>query len=725
MKRITLLSMAAVAALATEPVTIQKITIEADTPKTDTKKVEADEMVKFSRQSDLGEMLSNTLPEVTLVRNSGVGNDIILRGLRKDNINVTIDDAKVCGACPNRMDPPAMHVSSSQIANVEVKEGPFDVTQFGSLGGKINVVTKDPSKGVHGEVSATAGSFDYRKLSTTLEAGNDSVQALVGFSRETSGQYKDGNGRTLSEQTDFLIGDIPSNFATLPLATQRAIMKTQAQKYADQYKNMDAYDRNNYWAKIVGNIRNNQKLTLSYFGDRADDVLYPRYPMDAQQDDTNMFNAKYQLFNLSDFSDELKVEGYYSKVKHVMGTDFRDYSVAPMNWMKVIMVAPVEATIKGASIENTFSFSGTKVSLGVDTSLRNWDGTKGPITNTSAAIMLPDVDTKNVALYGKASKSIGQFDLSGGFRYDMTNIDPNRGLANNDAVNSVYLSQMKDRSYNDISANLMGKYNFTPSSNMFVGIGQTIRVPDAKELYLVSTQVTNMMTGATANNNSATSGGNNNLDETINREIDVGVEHTSGNFHIKGTTFYSDLKDFIYAYKAGTDVNGAVTTTWANIDAKIYGFDLQADYSLNSDWRIESGMAYQRGVKKDLSQLKGTIEQNDEDLAEIPPMKGRVALVFDSSINYAMAEWIGARIQTTDSSNGETDIAGYGLLNLKYGHDFQNGFSLNAGINNFFNRAYALNNSYIGNQLVSSITTNPLVLNEPGRNFYATLSYKF
>jgi iron complex outermembrane receptor protein len=160
MKKTTLLSLAAIAVLANDSVTIQKITVEASAPKADSKSVNSDEMVKFSRQSDLGEMLSNTLPEVTMVRNSAVGNDIILRGFRKDNLNVTIDDAKVCGACPNRMDPPAMHISSSQIANVEVQEGPFDVTQFGSLGGKINVVTKDPQKGLHGEVSATLGSFD-------------------------------------------------------------------------------------------------------------------------------------------------------------------------------------------------------------------------------------------------------------------------------------------------------------------------------------------------------------------------------------------------------------------------------------------------------------------------------------------------------------------------------------------------------------------------------------
>ena len=46
-----------------------------------------------------------------------------------------------------------------------------------------------------------------------------------------------------------------------------------------------------------------------------------------------------------------------------------------------------------------------------------------------------------------------------------------------------------------------------------------------------------------------------------------------------------------------------------------------------------------------------------------------------------------------------------------------------AGINNFFDRTYAVSNSYVG--LSTLTTTQPLVLNEPGRNFYATLSYKF
>jgi iron complex outermembrane receptor protein len=670
MKTFTLLSVAAVAALATEPVTIQKITVEAAAPKSDATNITADEIVKFSRQSDLGEMLSGALPEITHVRTTAIGNDIVLRGFKKDNLNVTIDDAKICGACPNRMDPPAMHVSSSQIASVEVQEGPFDVTQFGSLGGAINVVTKDPSKGLHGEVSATLGSYDYRKVSATVEGGNDAVQALIGYSHETSGQYKDGDGKTLTEQADS--------------AT------TAGQRYSTAHKNDDAYTRQNFWAKIVGNIGDDQKLTLSYFGDRADDVLYPRYPMDALIDDTDMFKAKYQLFGLGSYSDELSIEAYHSKVKHEMGTDFR----AGATSAAATMVSPVDATIKGVRAENTASIAEADVTVGIDLSTRNWNGTKGSRLNPYAQVQIPDADTDNVGVYAKALKTFGALDMSGGLRYDDTHVDADQSL----------MATAKDRDYDNISANVLGRYHYSSHGNFFVGAGQSVRVPDARELYF------------------AGGIGNTNLNETINREIDMGVEHTFGNLHLKGTLFYSDLKDYIYAYKTGVSTN----TSYANIDARIVGGDVTANYAINNEWSIESGVAYQRGTKKDTSELDAvsTAAQTDKDLADIPPLKGRVALVFDDSKNYAEAELIAARHQTYDENNGEQAIGGYGLLNLKYGTDFGNGFSLTAGINNFFDRTYAVSNSYIGLTTIME-GAQPLVLNEPGRNFYATLSYKF
>ena len=57
------------------------------------------------KSADLADALSRKVPSVSLIRRSGIANDITLRGQKRDNINVTIDGAKICGACVNRMDP--------------------------------------------------------------------------------------------------------------------------------------------------------------------------------------------------------------------------------------------------------------------------------------------------------------------------------------------------------------------------------------------------------------------------------------------------------------------------------------------------------------------------------------------------------------------------------------------------------------------------------------------
>ena len=62
------------------------------------------------KSADLAEALFKQSPSVSLVRRSGIANDIIVRGQKKDNVNVTIDGAKIYGACPNRMDPPVSHI---------------------------------------------------------------------------------------------------------------------------------------------------------------------------------------------------------------------------------------------------------------------------------------------------------------------------------------------------------------------------------------------------------------------------------------------------------------------------------------------------------------------------------------------------------------------------------------------------------------------------------------
>ena len=111
-----------------------------------------------------------------------------------------VDGAKIYGACPNRMDPPTSHILTNNVESVEVNEGPYDVENFGTLSGSVNITTREPEPGLHGDFSINVGSWNYWKAAPTLTGGSDRVRALASISHEESDQYEDGDGNTFAEQ---------------------------------------------------------------------------------------------------------------------------------------------------------------------------------------------------------------------------------------------------------------------------------------------------------------------------------------------------------------------------------------------------------------------------------------------------------------------------------------------------------------------------------------------
>ena len=158
MKKALLISMAAAALLASEDVTLESITVESSAL--------SDVSTEEIKSADTAEALAQEVPSITLVRRSGIANDIILRGQKRDNINVIVDGGKIYGACPNRMDPPTSHVITNNIDSIRVIEGPYDVQHMGTLSGLVSVDTTAPKKGFHGNLNVGFGSF-----SSSLQKG--------------------------------------------------------------------------------------------------------------------------------------------------------------------------------------------------------------------------------------------------------------------------------------------------------------------------------------------------------------------------------------------------------------------------------------------------------------------------------------------------------------------------------------------------------------------------
>ena len=666
-KKIISLSLVTTAVLlnANEVTTLDKISVV----ETANSKIVKDVSSEQIKSADLAEALSKNIPSVSIVRRSGIANDIILRGQKKDNINIVLDEAKIYGACPNRMDPATSHVLTNNIESVKVIEGPYDVENFGTLSGLVQVKTKEPTKDVHGEINLGAGSFGYKKASATVSGGTDRFKLLVSTSTEKGDQYKDGNGDDFLEQ---------QKAKNVPIVNQYS------------KSDLEAFEKKTLLTKGQFNINDDSELKLSYTANRSDNVLYPNTPMDADYDDSDIYTVGYTARNLSDLSKELNLDYYYSKVDHPMSTKLRNYNLNTNPAMRTkYSTNQMNSSIWGAKIKNSIEVADSVVTVGLDTSVRNWKGQNSTTVaatgiETLTTASLDSTDTTNKAIFTKLEKSFGKLDLEAGARYDYTDID------------SINTSKT-DKKYTALNGNIFAIYNEDENTKYFAGIGKSARVPDARELYM---------------------GANNDLEDTKNYEVDLGLDKTIGAFNIRPKLFYSELKDYIY----NTSYNSTPTTTitrFDNVDAKVYGLDISGFYFMTENFSLDYGMAYQRGKKDG--------DYADKDLAEIPPLKANLALNYEQAKAKYTAEVIAVDSwDSFDSSAKEQELGGYALVNLKYTNQLHKNVGLTLGVDNLFDKTYASTNTYQDVKYVQTSSTSDItLLNDPGRYGYVNLKYSF
>lgn len=629
--------------------------------------------------ADVAQALSVSVPSIDMNRRSGIANDILIRGQKRDNINVEVDGTKVYGACPNRMDPPVSHILANQIESIEVIEGPFDVTSFGVMSGGVKIQTKKPTKETKVELNVGVGSFNYKKFGASASGGTDTVRAIIAISTESSDQYKDGDGNTIADQIDNNAAQDPANL--------------NGTKYQTQYRDMQAYTKKSAMAKVFVTTAKDQELRLSATANRSENILYGNSKMDALWDDSNIYSIEYNIANIGDTYQNVNLQYYHSDVDHPMSTKYRlsgavDYATSHLT-----------TGMDGIKLKNELQIGGHKILIGLDGSQRSWNGDY-TLTNAATNVITPkgkSIDnalTTNSALFVKVNNSIGNFDVSVGARYDMTNItsqDPNQA----------------SRDFTAINANIVTTYNLNSSNKIFLGVGQASRVPDTRELYFRSIQ-----------NNYV---GTQTLNQTTNKEVDLGYEAHTDSFDFKIKAFYSLLNDYIYYQKQENGV--AITTNnFKNVDATVYGTELSSSYFINDDISLDLGVSYKRGTRNEA--LTG---QTGTNMADMAPLRGSFALNYEYKNNSVASLSFHASDKWTDidSENGEQELAAWNILNFKLKHAINKKFDFTLGANNIFDETYAVSNTYADLTLITSGNTDVMLMNEPGRYIYGNLDFKF
>ncbi len=628
--------------------------------------------------ADLAEALSTSVPSIDMSRRSGIANDILIRGQTRDNISVSVDGTKIQGACVNRMDPPISHIITNQIQDVEVIEGPYDVENFGTMSGGVKIKTKKPTKHFKGEANFAYGTWNHLKFGASASGGNDYVRMLVSASTESSNQYKDGNGNTLAGQIQKNADANPSD-----KTATGAVLKPQ-------YKDMKAYTKSSLMAKMFIKLTQDQEVRLGYTANRSEGILYANTKMDALYDNSNIYNVKYIVKNLSDTYKKLSLQYYESDVDHPMASKYRVSSNNPMknntNHLKTQM--------QGVKLKNSFELASYKLLIGLDGSKRNWNGDYyNTTTKAPKGKSVGNTTTTNMAFFTKLDKSFDALDMSFGLRYNSTQIAH---------------TTLETRDYTSLNANLVNTYHLDEENKLFFGLGRASRVPDARELYFRNIKNKNTDTTGTPN-----------LNQTTNTELDLGYELQGEMIGLKIKGFYSRLHNYIYIQK------DKLVDAFQNVNATVYGAELSASYYATDELTLDLGASYKVGNRD--KALVGTT-QTGTNLANIAPLRGTLNLSYEY-MNESVAS-MGVRASQAwnkfDGENGEQKLAAWAVLDMKVRHRLNKLFDFTLGVNNLLDATYAQSNTYANLTLVTSGSTGKIMLlNEPGRYIYTNLNAKF
>lgn len=626
----------------------------------------------------LAEALESAEPGLSLVRKAGMSNDVVLRGLSGDDLSVTLDGRKIFCACSNRMDPPLSHATAETAERVEIAAGPFSLKRSGSLGGHINIVSAEIEPGYHGRGEIGFGSYSQQNHSgwTSYTEGDFAMKVQAGYL--TGDPYETGGGLKITE--------LPTGLAT----------------YLPEYVDSTAYQAYHFGGEFVWQLNEDEHLRFNLLYREDQDVLFPGLMMDADATETTQLGLRYVEEAPEGVFEKWMLDLFYNHTDHLM-TDRRRMSSqfgSGMTPRPQFVIDRGYFMLTDANAQNWgATFDGEIVtnhwgdwSVGTEFGQRKWDSDNVLLNINNA--MLPNVLSTNLGLYGQMQYRFeSPWTLELGLRLDSFNVQ-----AQGD-TSLLEARQGTDRDYDSVEPAAFAslRYQWTESTAFFGGLGSVSRSPNPQELY-IQVDKPGMSPDWI---------GNPRLAAPRATELTGGIEWVKDDVEARIRVFHSWLDDYIYPVAMG----GA--QSYANIDASLYGLECSASYHFNKSWSAKLGLAWQRGVQQTNNQ--------EDDLAEIPPLRAQVALQYENTKTLLRLEGRASDQQEhIDSQLNETSLDAWFTLSVYARRKLDKHWTLSVAVENLFDKDYALHNAQVRNPF-SDFT----VVNEPGRMLKTSLTYEW
>ncbi len=621
-----------------------------------------------------------------------------IRGMYGPRIRVGVNGAVISSGGPNWMDPPLSYAPAAQLESLEVFRGiaPVSAGQE-TIGGVINANTW------FGNFSESDTLITEGRISTGWQSVNKAslVSAMASVANRSHRLKVSG----LSEQADdaeFPKGDIvPSE-----------------------------YDRQRVDLGY-GFTRGGHTLQLDMARSETGDTGTPSLPMDILYIDSDLSSVSYTL-QQADW--ELDARLFASDIEHGM-TNYHLRS-APANtsgWRRNIATGDNV----GFKLASQFRGGRHQWQLGIDgMSEKHNSNIDNPNNPMFFVVNFNNAKREIVGVFLEREQVFSnQWHADFGLRYNRVEMDADEvngtpammtmmgmspGAMLRDTFNNAQRAQQDD----NIDWVIKAFYEPGKATTYYAGLARKTRSPSYQERYL---WLPLEATGGLADGRTYT--GNLDLKPEVAHEIELGLDYLQNRLSLSPRLFYRDVDDYIQGTESsnmaavqfvalmnmmnGTD--NAAPLEFNNVEAILYGFDMNWRYQWNAHWSVGGLINLVRGERDDI----------DDNLYRIAPDNLSVDVTYQTADWSLTAESVlydeQARVSET---NSEQQTSGYGLLNLRGEWRFNSGIRIGGGVDNLLDKHHR--DHLAGyNRVVSDDIAVGARMPGYGRNVYMRLDYQW
>jgi len=595
------------------------------------------------------------LPGAAAISNGALSGQVQYRGLFGSRIAVKVDGQAFASGGPNLMDPPLSYAPLALVSEIHVARGTGGVSAGPGLGGLVDARLK---KVDFGETDDLRPGYDLMAEGRTVDESY-SVGGVAGLADDRVRFHVLGS-REEGENREFPGGEIANTF----------------------------FERDVYG--VGGGLRfGTHEISLDLRRSETGPTGNPPFAMDIQWINTDIAQAGYK----GTFGDvRLDISLGYADVSHGMDNfTLRPNPALPM--MARLNQAGAETVTGGFKL--AVPLGDGSLSTGADISRADHAARiSNPMMPTFYLDQFASVDQDRTGGFVEWHGDLGAIETEIGIRYDH-----HRSVADSvelgDAVPmGPRMLQMAfnnaDRRLTDDVVDLAARFwwQANDQTTWRATLARKTRVPTYLERF--AWLPTEASAGLADGNVYV---GDLTLDPEVAWIAEAGVDWVGKTVYARPTLFYRRIDDFIQgvAYDATPGVidspvemvaamNGDTTPLrFANVDAELYGADLDFGARFGGNWRVDGVASFVRGKRRDI----------DDNLYRIAPARLTLAGTYEAQSWSISAEGRFVADQNKVSvTNDEQSTSGYAIFSLRGDWQVRDGVGLMLGIENLFDKRY-------------------------------------